>query len=321
MKNLLFWVGLLCASPLPLLAQQDFPNRPITFVLGYAAGTGAVDVMARQLANQLKDLAGVPVIVENKPGASTNIAAEYVSRAKPDGHTLLVTALNSTFASNVYLFRNLPFDPVKSFLPVAQLTSLPFVLLVNVTQNIATVEDLTRLLKLKGSRASFGVGAPISVAMAEMYKSIAGFDAVQIPYKTLSPAFVELSNGGLDFIFVDSANAAALMKQNRARGIAITAGRRSTSTPDLPTMIESGVPGFDVTSWQAVCAPAGTPKPIIDKLNAWINQVMATEEFRKSMAGILSDPTPSTPEALWKLHLAELERWPRLLRAAKVEPQ
>ncbi|MFM9968975.1 MAG: Bug family tripartite tricarboxylate transporter substrate binding protein [Burkholderiales bacterium] len=314
--------SLLLAAPAALAqAPQDFPNRPIHFVLGYPAGAGAVDIMARQLAAQLKNLAGVPIVIENKPGASTNIAAEYVARAKPDGHTLLITAGNSTFAANAYLFKSLPFDPVKSFAPITTLTSAQFILLVNTKQDVNSVADLTRLMKQKGSKGSHGVGAPISQAMAELYKSIAGLESVQIPYKTLGPAFIELANGGIDFIFVDSANASTLMKQSRARGIAVTSAKRSPSIPDLPTMIESGVPGFDATSWQAAYVPAGTPRPIIDRLSTWINRTMETEEFKKAMNAIWSDPMPGNPESLEKLHLAEIEKWARLLKAAKIEVQ
>jgi tripartite-type tricarboxylate transporter receptor subunit TctC len=316
-----FLIAGLCVSATPWAAAQDFPNRPVHLVLGYPAGTGAVDVMARHLAAQLKDLTGTPVVVENKPGASTNIAADHVARSKPDGHTVLVTAGNSTFAANAYLFRNLPFDPVKSFAPVTTLTSLPFVLMVNTSQNIHTVTDLTRVLREKGRKGSHGVGAPISVVMGELYKSIAGLETVQIPYKTLGPAFIELANGGLDFMFVDSANAAVLMKGKRARGIAVTSAARSPSIPDLPSMSESGVPGFDVTSWQAAYVPAATPRAVVDRLSSLINQAMATEEFKKAMAAIWSDPLPGNPESLDKLHRSELERWAKLLKAANVEPQ
>jgi tripartite-type tricarboxylate transporter receptor subunit TctC len=308
----------LAASP---ARAQEFPSRPIHFVLGYPAGTGAVDVMTRHLAAQLKNLTGTSVVVENKPGASTNIAADYVAKSKPDGHTVLITAGNSTFAANAYLFKNLPFDPVKSFAPVTTLTSLPFVLMVNASQNIHTVADLTRVLKEKKTRSSHGVGAPISVVMTELYRSIAGVESVQIPYKTLGPAFIELANGGLDFLFVDSANAAVLMQQKRAKGIAVTSAKRSASIPDLPTMIEAGVPGFDVTSWQAAYVPAGTPRPVVERLSALINKAMESDEFRKAMASIWSDLYPGNPDSLEKLHMMELDRWAKLLKAARVEPQ
>jgi len=261
------------------------------------------------------------VIIENKTGALTNIAAEYVANAKPNGYTLLVTAGNSTFATNMHLFKALPFDPYKSFSYVTTLTRVPFVLMVSPKEKIATVQDLTRILKAKGVRGSYGSSTPISLVISELYKSIAGLETVQIPYKTLEPAWPEMASGGLDFMFVDPANAGIVMKQGRARGIAVTSAQRSALMPDIPTMIEGGVPGYDVTSWLAVYAPAGTPRPIIDKLNGWFNQVMVNDEFRKSMANINYDLYPGSPEQLEKFHLSELEKWGRLIRAAKIEPQ
>jgi len=305
----------------PLAAQQDFPNQTIRLVMGYPAGVGGADSVARSIAGYMKNLTNVPVIIENKTGALTNIAAEYVANAKPNGYTLLVTAGNSTFATNMHLFKTLPFDPYKSFSYVTTLTRVPFVLMVSPKEKIATVQDLTRILKAKGNKGSYGSSTPISLVISELYKSIAGLETVQIPYKTLEPAWPEMASGGLDFMFVDPANAGIVMKQGRARGIAVTSAQRSALMPDIPTMIEGGVPGYEVTSWLAVYAPAGTPRPIIDKLNGWFNQVMANEEFRKSMASINYDLYPGSPEQLEKFHLSELEKWGRLIRAAKIEPQ
>ncbi len=305
----------------PLAAQQDFPNQTIRLVMGYPAGVGGADSVARSIAGYMKNLTNVPVIIENKTGALTNIAAEYVANAKPNGYTLLVTAGNSTFATNMHLFKTLPFDPYKSFSYVTTLTRVPFVLMVSPKEKIATVQDLTRILKAKGNKGSYGSSTPISLVISELYKSIAGLETVQIPYKTLEPAWPEMASGGLDFMFVDPANAGIVMKQGRARGIAVTSAQRSALMPDIPTMIEGGVPGYDVTSWLAVYAPAGTPRPIIDKLNGWFNQVMTNDEFKKSMANINYDLYPGTPEQLEKFHLSELEKWGRLIRAAKIEPQ
>ena len=305
----------------PLAAQQDFPNQTIRLVMGYPAGVGGADSVARSIAGYMKNLTNVPVIIENKTGALTNIAAEYVANAKPNGYTLLVTAGNSTFATNMHLFKTLPFDPYKSFSYVTTLTRVPFVLMVSPKEKIATVQELTRILKAKGNKGSYGSSTPISLVISELYKSIAGLETVQIPYKTLEPAWPEMASGGLDFMFVDPANAGIVMKQGRARGIAVTSAQRSALMPDIPTMIEGGVPGYEVTSWLAVYAPAGTPRPIIDKLNGWFNQVMTNDEFKKSMANINYDLYPGTPEQLEKFHLSELEKWGRLIRAAKIEPQ
>jgi tripartite-type tricarboxylate transporter receptor subunit TctC len=316
-----FLAALAMAATAPLHAQQDYPGQPIRFVLGYPAGVGGADSVSRALANHMKDLARVPIIVENRPGAVTNIAAEYVAKSKPNGYTLFITAGNSTFAAGAHLYKELPFDPVKSFVPVATLTRVPFVLMVSNAQKIFTVQDLTRALKEKKDKGSYGSSTPIALVISELYKSIAGLQTVQIPYKTLEPAWPELQSGGLDFMFVDPANAAVAMKAGRARGIAVTSAARFITMPDLPTMIEGGVPGYDVTSWLAAYAPAGTPRPIVDKLSGWFNQVMALEEYRKTLANFNYDVFPGTPEAAEKFHLAELEKWGRLIRAAKIEAQ
>jgi tripartite-type tricarboxylate transporter receptor subunit TctC len=304
----------------PSLAQ-DYPSQPIRLVLGYPAGVGGADTVTRQLANAMKDLAKQPVIVENKPGAQTNIAADYVAKAKPNGYTIFITAGNSTFAAGAHLYKNLPFDPVKSFVPVATLTRVPFVLMVSNSQKIFTVQDLTRILKAKRDKGSYGSSTPIGLVISELYKSIAGLETVQIGYKSLEPAWPELQSGGLDFMFVDPANAAVAMKSNRARGIAVTSAQRFVTMPDLPTMIEGGVPGYDVTSWLGAYAPAGTPRPIVEKLSGWFNEVMARPEYRKALANINYDVFPGTPDEALKFHLAELDKWGRLIKAAKIEAQ
>ena len=309
------------AGSAPLCAQQDFPNQTIRFVMGYPAGVGGADSVSRAIAGHMKNLAGVPVIIENKTGALTNIAAEHVANSKPNGYTILITAGNSTFATNMHLFKKLPFDPVKSFTYITTLTRVPFVLMVSPKEKIFTVQDLTRVLKEKKSKGSYGSSTPISLVISELYKTIAGLETVQIPYKTLEPAWPEMASGGIDYMFVDPANASIVMKQGRARGIAVTAAQRSALMPDIPTMIEGGVPGYDVTSWLAAYAPAGTPRPVIDKLNGWFNQILAMEDFKKAMAFINYDLYPGSPESLEKFHLAEIEKWGRLIRAAKIEPQ
>jgi tripartite-type tricarboxylate transporter receptor subunit TctC len=311
----------LVASSAALAQQPNYPAQPIHLVTGYPAGIGAVDVLVRQMAAQMKNMAGVPVLVENKTGAMTNIAADYVAKSKADGHTVFITAGNSTFAANVHIFKSLPFDPVKSFAPITTLTTLPFVLMVNPAANIGSVEELTRLLKQKRTKSGYATSTPLTVVMSELYKSIAGLETVQIPYRSLEPAWPELAAGGLDFLFVDSANARVVMEQKRARGLAVTSGQRSPSIPGLPTMIEAGVPGFDITSWQAAWAPAGTPRPVVDRLSTWFNQTLGSEEVKKVMATTWQDPFPGNPESLAKLQVAEMEKWGRLVRLANIEPQ
>jgi tripartite-type tricarboxylate transporter receptor subunit TctC len=300
---------------------QTYPSQPIRLVTGYPAGVGAVDVLVRQMAAYLKGVTGVPVLVENKTGAMTNIAAEYVAKSRADGHTVFITAGNSTFAANVHIFKALPFDPVKSFQPVTTITTLPFVLMVHPNSGIGSVEELSRHLRQNKTKGGYATSTPLTVVMSELYKSIAGLETLQVPYRSLEPAWPELAAGGIDFLFVDSANARIVMQQKRARGIAVTSGQRSPSIPDLPTMIEAGVPGFDITSWQAVWAPAGTPRPVVDRLAGWFNQSLQNDEVKKVMAQTWQDPFPGNPESLARLQASEMARWEKLVKAAKIEPQ
>jgi tripartite-type tricarboxylate transporter receptor subunit TctC len=313
--------ALLLCYVTPLQAQQDYPNQPIRIVLGFTFGAGGANVLARHIAEQLRPIAGVPVIVENRPGAQTNIAAEYVAKSKPNGYTLFLTSGNSTFASNAHLFKKLPFDPYRSFAPITTLTRVPFVLIVNSSQNVGSVEELTRALRTKKSKGSYGSSTTNVVVISELYKNIVGVETVHIPYKGSEQIWPELAAGGLDFTFTDPANATTILKHKWARALAVTSAQRSPSMPELPTMIEAGVPGFDVTSWLAMYAPAGTPRPIVDKLSVWINQIMASDELKKVMAGIRYDPMPGTPDSLEKFHAAEIDKWGRLIKGAKIEAE
>lgn len=302
------------------IAHQGFPSQTITFVLPFAAGSGSVDTLARAIARYVEAQAGVPVVVLNRPGAMTSLAAAQVARSKPDGYTIFFTAGNSTFAANTYLFKTLPFDPLTSFAPVTTFAETPFVLLVGPNSDIKTVADLTKRLKEKKDKGSYGASTPIGTFMSEWYKSIAGLETFRIPYKSLDSAVQEMGSGGLDFIFVNSAFAAIAIEGARARGLAVTSAKRSPLI-DLPTMIEAGVPGFDVTSWLAAYAPAGTPRAILDMLSGWINQAMATEDLKKLLKVTWSDPLPGSPDSLAKFHAEEIAKWRQIVEQAKIELQ
>ena len=300
-------------------AQQDFPNQTISIVLPYTPTAGGAIVLARQLSEHMRPLAGVPVVVEFKPGALTNIGAEYVARAKPNGYTLLLTSGSSTFAFNTHLYKTLPFDPRKGFAPVTTLTAVPSVLLVNKAINVSSVEELTRFLRAKKDKGSYGSATPFNTVLSELYKSRMGLETLRIAYKGFEQTWPELMAGGLDFAFTDPGNATSVLKQNWSRALAVTSAKRNDQFPDLPTMMEAGVPEFEAESWLGVYAPAGTPRPILDKLSGWINRIMATDELKKVMTAMRYSPFPGSPDSLEKLHAAEIEKWGRLIRAAKLE--
>ena len=313
-------VAMAAMAATPLHAQQEYPNRPIRIVTGYAAGTGA-DALTRTVAEGIATLAGVPVLVENRVGQVTILAAEFVSKAKPDGHTLFLTGGNSTFSANAYLFKSLPFDPLKSFTPIAAFARVPFVVLVPQAQPIYTMADLTRVLKEKKEKGSYAATTPINTTMIEWYKSIAGLETVQIPYKGPDQVIPDLISGAIDFMIIDAGSALPHIRANRLRAIAITTSQRSSYMPELPTMIESGFADFDVSAWMALYAPAGTPQAIIDKLADWVPRAMATDRGKQLLTNLRYEPMSSTPESVAKYHAEDVARWARLMRAAKIPQQ
>ncbi|MGE4240629.1 Bug family tripartite tricarboxylate transporter substrate binding protein [Ramlibacter sp.] len=309
----------LCAAGLPAFAQ-DFPSRAISMVVGTAAGSGA-DVLVRFIADRLRALSGQAVVVENKPGAFGNIAVSAVKAAKPDGHTVLF-APSIAFAAAPYMFKNLPFDPVKDFVPVGTISHMPFFLVVSGQKPAKTVAELTALLKAKGAKGSYGAPTGISLAAAEMYKSTAGLDTSQIPYKTMQQALVDLGNGDIDFVFVDAATIIGHLGGGKFRVLAVTTEKRSSAAPAIPTMLESGLPGYQpVSVWFALALPAGTPGVVADKLNGWLNQILASEEMAKFLRNGGSDVLAGSRRDMEAFQAREIANWGRLAKIAKIEPQ
>jgi tripartite-type tricarboxylate transporter receptor subunit TctC len=318
------WGGALAAVGWVLSGHshaQEFPlaGQSISIVLPYTPTAGGAIVLARQLAEYLRPLAGVPVVVEYKPGALTNIGAAYVAKSKPNGHTLLLTSGSSTFAFNTHLFKTLPFDPHKGFAGITTLSAVPSVLLVNRALNVTSVEELTRVLKTKKDKGSYGSATPFNTVLSELYKTRAGLDTVRIAYKGFEQTWPELMNGGLDFAFTDPGNATMVLRQPWSRALAVTSARRNAQFPDLPTMMEAGIAQFEAESWLGVYAPAGTPRPVRETLSGWINRIMASDEIKKVMDTMRYSPFPGSPDSLDKLHAAEIEKWGRLIRAANLE--
>lgn len=310
-------VGLASTSVL----GQDYPSRPLSIYVGTAAGSGA-DLLVRFFAEKLRLSLGQPVLVENRAGALGNIAAAAVAKAKPDGHTLLI-APNITYAVSMYMFKHLPFDPVKDLLPVGTLAQMPFVLVVDPQRSSAgSVPDLTALLKSKGDKSSFGAPTGISLAAAEMYKPLVGVDSLQVPYKTMQQALLGLTGGDIDFLFADATTVLAQVRAGRYRALAVTTEQRSQNAPNVPTMVESGVTGFQpVPAWFAVALPAATPVAIADTLNALFNQILAREETTSFLRNIGADPFPGSRRDMALFQAREIESWAKLAKLAKIEPQ
>ncbi len=312
-----FW---LVAAVTPLCAQS-YPSRPLTLICGYSAGTGA-DVIVRYFGEKLRPFVGnQPIVVENKVGALTVLASEAAANAKPDGYTIYVTAGNASLASPPHLFKKLPFDPIKDFTPVTTLITLPFVLTVAPDSPIKTVSDLTAHLKRRGEKASYAYGTSFGQAASERYKLTAGVPGHPVAYRTGLNSITDMKSGEIDFMFTDVTSGSMQMQQGLLKIIAVTTAQRSPSLPDIPTMQEAGVPDFDIGAWWGVWLPAKAPEAVVDKLENWFNQIVATDETREFMLRIGAAPWKGDRKLLAQTTPAEIEKWGRLIRDAHIEPQ
>jgi tripartite-type tricarboxylate transporter receptor subunit TctC len=308
----------LVLGPRPAMAQQDYPNRALHVFIGFPAGSGA-DILGRYFAAQLEKLAGKPVVVENKPGANSNIAAGIVATAKPDGYSILFIA-SSNMAGSRFLFKNLPFDTVKDFTPVASYAEIAFVLTVGAKSPIKTVAELTAYLKSR-KQNKYGATNQTAILSTEYYKQLAGVDAVHVAYRTAPEALPDVEDGTLDFMIMDGTFAVGPIKAGKIRALAVTTAQRIAALPDVPTMIEAGVGTFEFSPWWGVYVPAGTPQPIVAKLGAWMNQISRAEEARQFLERIAALPLSDDSKAMAARLQADIVRWEPLVKAAKIEPQ
>jgi tripartite-type tricarboxylate transporter receptor subunit TctC len=269
------------ATPLP---AQDYPNRPVTLVVPYAAG-GGLDVLGRMLAQKLSDRLGKPFVVDNRPGAGTVIGATSVVKAAPDGYTIML-GTSSAYAINVTLHKALPYDPAKDFAPIALVSNAPFLLLVNPAQPIHSVADLIALAKEKPGQLSYGSagpGSPQHLSM-ELLKSMTGINVVHIPYRGDNPAVTDLVAGHIATQFAEPTPVLPLLRTGKLRALAVSSTRRMPTAPEIAPLAEAGVPGFDFVSWQMIVAPAGTPRDIVEKLHAEIKAVLELPDIKAEYA-------------------------------------
>ena len=319
----ILWIGLaaiaLWAMPVASEAQK-YPDREITVVVGLPPGSGG-DVVARFYADQLSRLAGVPVIVENRPGMILSLGAAAVAKAKPDGYTILVTSITSSHAANLFMFKSLPYDPVKDFIPVATLQQSYFLLMVRPESQWKSVADLTKAMKAKGAKASYGYGSPPALASAELYKAHSGLQAVRIPYKTSMASLPQMYSGELDFQFIDGTQGTPLRQSGKLRALAVTAGQRIPGV-DLPTMAESiDLPDFDITPTWGVFLPVGVPEPIVAQLEDWFLQITKTDATKKFLGNAHAASFPGGRDAAAKFLKSEIEKWRKLSEIAQFEKQ
>ena len=289
---------------------------------GLPTSTHEISGLVRFIAEKLRPLAGQPVLVDNRPGAFGNIAATLVAKSKPDGYTALI-APNISFALSPYMFKQPGYDPVKDFVSVGTVSQMPFFLVVSAQQTAKNVADLSAQLKAKGSKGSYGAPTGVSLAAAEMYKSAAGLETSQIPYKTMQQALVGLAGGDIDFLFVDAATIIGqLVPGSKYRALAVTIDKRSAAAPTLPTMVESGVLGYQpISAWFAMALPGGTPAPVADRLNAMLGQILASEEMNAFMRVTGSDVLGGSRRDMETFQAREITNWGRISKLAKIEQQ
>ncbi|MHA7680217.1 Bug family tripartite tricarboxylate transporter substrate binding protein [Cupriavidus sp. PET2-C1] len=305
-------LSLACGLALPLHAQPSaqaaWPTKPIKLVVGYAAG-GATDVIARIIALKLGEQLGQPMVVDNRAGANSNVGAEVVAKSVPDGYTLYVYTIANTI--NASLYDKLGYDPQKDFEPIGLIARIPNILVVNPKLPVKTLADYIRFAKASQDGITFassGSGSSIHLS-GEMFKMQARLNMLHIPYRGSAPAVTDLLGGQVQSMFDNTPSALPHVKAGRLRAIAITSAQRSPLLPEVPTVAESGFPGFDVQSWFSLTAPAGTPRPVIERLNSALNKVLAAPDVRQRLQDLAATPEPGTPEQLRRLIAAETKRW------------
>ena len=311
-------VLLLSTSAIP---AADYPTRPVRFVLGFAPG-GASDTMARTIATRLSENLGQPVVIDNRPGAGGNIAAEIVARSAANGYTMLL-GNNGILAVNVSLYPKLGFDPVKDFAPVVLIASQPNILVVHPAVTAGSVKDLVALAKSKPGQlnyASPGNGTTGHLA-GELFKRMVGVEYTIIPFKGGGPAALAVLSGECQFTFATALSVQPHIKAGRLRALAVTTAKRSASFPGLPTVAEAGVPGFDAITWHGIVVPAGTPKPVIARLNSEFNKLLQTADMRERLMALGSDIIGGEPKQLTDYMRVEIPRWAKVIResGAKAE--
>ncbi len=302
-------------------AAQNYPNKPIRLIVGYSAG-GGTDVIARIVGLRLSEVLGQPIVVDNRPAAAGSAAAGLVARSPADGYTLFVAA-TSTLAVNPSLYKNLPYDTAKDFTPVAQIVSMPNLLVVTPSLPAASVAELIALAKAERGKltyASGGVGSSNHFT-AELFNYMAGVKMTHIPYKGGGPAMVDVASGQVAIFFSTIASAMPQVKSGRLRALGVTSARRSQSLPEVPTIAEGGLPGYESTIWYGALLPAHAPKDIVVRLNAEIVKILKTAEIRQKFLALGADTVITTPEQFTQYIRTEIIKWDKVVKDAGISAE
>jgi tripartite-type tricarboxylate transporter receptor subunit TctC len=306
-----------CAVATTASSAQTYPDRRITLVVGFAAGSGA-DILARYYATKLATETGQTVVVENKPGANGMIAAQAVKQAKPDGYTLLFSP-SAGMAGGRFLYANLPYDPEKDFIIAAPLLDVAFALTVGANSPARSVAELTALLKGK-TGARYGTANSTGIAATEVYKTLMQFTATQVAYKTTADAIGDLSDGTLDFMFLDGVMALSQQKAGKLRLLATTS-TRIPNAPDVPTMREAGVGSYSFAVWWMIMTPAGTPSNVVAMLNKLFAKINAMDETKTFLGNVASQPLAGTPAEMVEKLRKDIEVWAQIAKTGNIVPQ
>ncbi len=305
---------LLALHAAPAAAQGAYPTKPVTIVVPFSAG-GTTDILARVVGQAISGDLGQTVIIDNKPGAGGNIGAAAVARAPADGYTLLMGTVG-THAINEALYKKLPFDPTKDFAPLSRVAMVPNVLVVPVALPYKSVADIIAAAKAQPGKltyASSGIGTSIHLS-GELFKSMTGTEILHVPYKGSSPALTDLLGGQVMMMFDNLPSAMQHIRGGKLRALAVTAAKRSPELPDVPTVAEAGVKGFEATSWFGLFAPAGTPPQVVSKLNAAIVKALGSAEVKKKLSEQGAEPHPEKPEQFAAFIRAESAKWTKVVR-------
>jgi len=312
-------IALLSAVLVNPVHAQTYPTRTITLVLPFAAGSGT-DTTTRLIAAEVGKALGQQMVVDNKPGANGMLAATHVARSAPDGYTLFVTT-NTTHSANPSLMKQLTYDPVKDFTPIARTGNLPFMLVVNPDIPAKTVQELTAYGKANPGKLTYASGSSAAIVMGATYAQRANLDMLHVPYKSSPPALTDVIGGRVSMMFIDIPTGLPLVNAGKLRGLAVTTKERSALLPDMPSMQEAGVPDFDITSWQGWFGPAKLPKDIVTKLNVEVRKVIENPTIRTQLGERGMDAFSGTPEELSKFVDEQLLLWTRLIKDAGIEPE
>ncbi|NDY83351.1 tripartite tricarboxylate transporter substrate binding protein [Orrella sp. NBD-18] len=301
-------------------SAAQYPSKPITIVVPFTSG-GTTDILARLIGQRLSDRWKVPVVVDNKPGAGGNIGSAQVARSEPDGYTLVMGTIG-THAINPSMYSNMRYDVVKDFSPITRAAMVPNVLVVNATAPFNSVKELIAYAKANPGKLTFGSsGHGTTLQMSgELLKVISQVDLVHVPYKGSSPAIADLLGSQISMIFDNLPSALPHIKAGKLKALAVTSSQRVPQLPNVPTMVEAGVPGYDVMSWFGLLAPANTPKPIIDKLNQAIVEILKTPDVQQQIEAQGAIPTPETPAQFAAFIRNEIEKWNKVVQTAKLKP-